>query len=85
MGWQLEQQHWSETLQLAGGAALEQRWLADGSAYRLAMRAIDRSMLESLRALMRQQAQHGLALPMQHQLLSGHFHGTNKSPGDAGA
>ena len=85
LGWQLEKQVWSETLELAGGVALEQRWLADGSAYRLAMQAIDQTTLESLRALMRQQAQHGLALPMQHQLLFGQFLGTKKSPGDAGA
>ena len=85
LGWQLEKQVWSETLELAGGVALEQRWLADGSAYRLAMQAIDQTTLESLRALMRQQAQQRLALPMQHQLLFGQFLGTKKSPGDAGA
>ena len=80
LGWQLEQEDWSETLDLGGGAALEQRWLAEGSAYRLAMQAVDQAVLDTLRPLLRQQGEPGLTLPMRHQLLKGRFQGIKKAP-----
>ena len=81
LGWQLDEEDWSETLDLGGGAALEQRWLAKGSAYRLAMQAVDQTVLEELRSMLRQNSEPGLALPMHHQLLTGRYQGTKKSPG----
>ena len=81
LGWQLDEEDWSETLDLGGGAALEQRWLAKGSAYRLAMQAVDQTVLEELRPMLRQNSEPGLALPMHHQLLTGRYQGTKKSPG----
>ena len=85
LGWQLEEDDWSETLDLGGGAALEQRWLADGSAYRQAMQAVDQTVLETLRPMLRQQGRLGLALPMRHQLLAGRFSGTKKAPANRGS
>ena len=85
LGWQLEEDDWSETLDLGGGAALEQRWLADGSAYRQAMQAVDQTVFETLRPMLRQQGRLGLALPMRHQLLTGQFKGTKKAPDSRGS
>ena len=85
LGWQLEEDDWIETLDLGGAAALEQRWLADGSAYRQAMQAVDQTVFETLRPMLRQQGRLGLALPMRHQLLTGRFKGTKKAPVSRGS
>ena len=85
IGWQIIETEWSETLRLPGGPDLEERWLAEGSAYRNVMTGLDRSQIERLRSLLRRSADKGMALPMRHQLLTGHFHGNKKSPGKAGA
>ena len=85
IGWQIIETEWSETLRLPGGPDLEERWLAEGSAYRNVMTGLDTSQIERLRSLLRRSADKGMALPMRHQLLTGHFHGNKKSPGKAGA
>ena len=85
IGWRITETEWSETLRLPGGSDLEERWLSEGSAYRNVMTGLDKSQIESLRSLLRKNTNGGMALPMQHQLLTGLFHSNKKSPSKAGA
>ena len=71
MGWQLNSQSWRETIALDGGKNLADRWLQQGSLYRQMLGEPSAGSLKRLRQLLEQLGSHGLALPLQHQLLSG--------------
>jgi len=71
MGWQLQSQRWQETIAMAGGKTLVERWLQEGSPYRTMLGEQSTSSLKQLRQLLEQQGGEAMALPLQHQLLSG--------------
>jgi putative ATPase len=71
-GWHFVQDHWSESLSLEITAAVLERWLAPGSAYRTSLSDLAPSQQEQLAALL-QQAK-GLTLPqaIEHTRLQAH-------------
>ena len=73
LGWQLQQNHWTEQLELGTGQELEQRWLAEGSAYRQAMPSLNASMTRTLRRLLQRHHHSAITMTMQHTLLQGWF------------
>ena len=76
LGWQLHSQLWQETIAMAGGKTLVERWLQEGSHYMQMLGEQSTSSLKQLRQLLDQYGGKGLALPLQHQLLSGSRHAT---------
>ena len=76
LGWQLHSQLWQETIAMAGGKTLVERWLQEGSHYMQMLGEQSTSSLKQLRQLLDQYGGKGLVLPLQHQLLSGSRHAT---------
>jgi putative ATPase len=70
-GWRGSQDSWLETLNLPWGPDLAERWLAEGSPYRIAMGAIDPTDLALLRQQLEGIGRSGLRLPMRHELFIG--------------
>jgi putative ATPase len=60
-----------ETLNLPWGPDLADRWLAEGSHYRIAMGAIDTAVVGLLRQQLEGIGRSGLRLPMRHELFIG--------------
>ncbi len=70
-GWILQSTRWQETIVLASGKTLVERWLQDGSQYRCMLGEQSPNSLTMLRRLLEQDGEHGLGLPLQHMLISG--------------
>jgi putative ATPase len=70
-GWRGSQDSWLETLNLPWGPDLADRWLAEGSHYRIAMGAIDTAVVGLLRQQLEGIGRSGLRLPMRHELFIG--------------
>ncbi len=70
-GWILQSTRWQETIVLAGGKTLVERWLQNGSQYRCMLGEQSANSLSMLRSLLEQKGENGLGLPLQHLLISG--------------
>ena len=70
-GWSGSQNSWLETLNLPWAPDLADRWLAEGSPYRVAMGSLDARVLTLLRQRLEGIRRSGLRLPMRHELFIG--------------
>jgi putative ATPase len=70
-GWSGSKDSWLETLNLPWGPDLADRWLAEGSPYRIAMGTMDPTVLSRLRQRLEGIGRNGLRLPMRHELFIG--------------
>ena len=70
-GWILKSTRWQETIVLAGGKTLVERWLRNGSQYRCMLGEQSQNSLNMLRRLLERHGEQYLGLPLKHLLISG--------------